>query len=110
MQEAFSRGTEIANRWPMLVMVGVLMGGFGYFAYDLNARSDKRESELNASHEKRETEAREFAKGRETALIALLEKYANHIKERNTEMTRMLQSCIVVSDDELRKMRQNDTP
>ena len=96
MHEAFARGTEIANRWPMLVVIAVLMGGFGYFAYDLSARSDKRETELNAATSQREAE-----------LLALAKGFADHIKERNTEMTRMLQSCIVVPDKELLKLRQD---
>ena len=96
MHEAFARGTEIANRWPMLVVIAVLMGGFGFFAYDLSARSDKRETELNAATSQREAE-----------LLALAKGFADHIKERNTEMTRMLQSCIVVPDKELLKLRQD---
>ena len=96
MHEALTRGTEIANRWPMLVALSVLMGIFGFFAYDLSGKSDKREAQLNTAASQREKELLELAKG-----------FADHIKERNTEMTRMLQSCIVVPDKELLKLRQD---
>jgi hypothetical protein len=54
MSDPVEGATEFANRWPIVALLTVVIGGAGWLLYDQTDRADRRESELLAASKERE--------------------------------------------------------
>ena len=75
---AVTNATDFANKWPLVAVLAIYALTTAWLVYT----SD-------------------------TKIIALAEKFGDHLMAQNRSMTAMMERCVVVPDETLKKLREN---
>ena len=75
---------DFANRWPLAALFALFAGGSGWLFYVNAINMDRRESDM----------------------IALANRFADHLMVQNKTMLALMERCVVVPEGEIAKYRQ----
>jgi hypothetical protein len=76
---------DFANRWPLAALFALFVGGSGWLFYAQSVNTDRRESDM----------------------IALANRFADHLMVQNKTMLALMERCVVVPEGDLAKYRQH---
>jgi hypothetical protein len=74
---------DFANRWPLAALFALFVGGAGWLFHVQSANTDRRQADM----------------------IALANRFADHLMKQNRTMLALMERCVVVPESELAKYR-----